>query len=98
MFHWQIDKLRLEFESCYPALCSASGITISAIQKWRESFDRTLPFMWRGQNYMARMLEQVMDAQSQMLSLLRLSDVCSQHLVVHGSDVALSLGYSLLGR
>ncbi len=47
---------------------------------------------------MARMLEQVMDAQSQMLSLLRLSDVCSQHLVVHGSDVALSLGYSLLGR
>ncbi len=27
-----------------------------------------------------------------------LPDVTRQHLVVHGSDVALSLGYSLLGR
>jgi hypothetical protein len=56
---FQIEKLRFEFESCYPALCTATGSVISAIQKWRQNFERTMPFMWRDQDYMVRMLGQV---------------------------------------
>jgi hypothetical protein len=55
----QVNKLRCEFESVYPALCSASGSVISAIQIWRESYERPLPFVWRGEDYMNRMLGQV---------------------------------------
>ncbi len=97
LFLFQIEKLRVEFESCYPALCSATGSVISAIQKWRQNFERTLPFMWRDQDYMVRMLGQVKQnprAHDHDVSPY----LARQHLVVHGSDVALSLGYSLLGR
>ena len=58
----KVNRLRFEFESVYPALCAASGNVINAIQKWRESYAQPLPFVWRGEDYMARVLGQVMTA------------------------------------
>jgi hypothetical protein len=55
----KVEKLRFEFESTYSALCSASGCVIDSIQKWHESYERALPFVWRGEDYMGRMLGQV---------------------------------------